>query len=303
MKALVTGISGAMGRMVARRLLEAGYEVIGIDRRPWPDAPRGVEMIRADIRKRDAEDVFRTRKPTAVIHMATVTHFTASFEERYRINLNGTRSIFDHCHTYGVENIVFVGRATVYGAAPDSALYHTEDDPPLAASTFPELSDLVAADLYAGSSLWRWPEITTTVLRMVYTLGPSRYGTLANFLGNQRVPMVWGFDPLYQFMHEEDAARAVVAALQKNIKGVFNVAGPAPVPLSILCKATDKKAAHIPEILFESVIGRFGLAKLPPGAVNHVKYPVVVDGSMFQKVTGFTHEYDEVQTMEAFRWA
>lgn len=303
MKVLVTGISGAMGRMVTRRLLEAGYEVVGIDRRPWPDPPKGVEMVRADIRKREAEDVFRTRQPNAVVHMATVTHFTASFEERFRINLNGTRAIFDHAHTYGVKNLVFVGRATVYGAAPDVALYHTEEDPPLAASTFPELADLVAADLFAGSALWRWPEIQTSVLRMAYTLGPSRYGTLANFLAGKRVPMVLGFDPLYQFMHEEDAARAVVLTLQKNIKGVFNVAGPPPVPLSVLCKATGRKIAYIPETLFESVIGHFGLPKLPPGAVNHVKYPVVVDGSLFTKSTGFSYEYDEVQTMEAFRWA
>ena len=125
MKVLVTGISGALGRMVARKLLERGHEVFGLDRRPWPDAPKGVEMLQEDIRKRPAEDLFRTKRPEAVIHMATVTHFTARFEERYRINLGGTRAIFDHCHTYGVKHIVFVGRATVYGAAMDArALPH-----------------------------------------------------------------------------------------------------------------------------------------------------------------------------------
>ena len=31
----------------------------------------------------------------------------------------------------------------------------------------------VAADLFAGSALWRYPDMTTTVLRMCYTLGPA----------------------------------------------------------------------------------------------------------------------------------
>ena len=35
----------------------------------------------------------------------------------------------------------------------------------------------------------------------------------------------------------------------------------------------------------------------------HLKYPVVIDDSLFRETTGFVHDYDEVQTMEAFRWA
>ncbi|MGD8317768.1 MAG: NAD-dependent epimerase/dehydratase family protein, partial [Myxococcales bacterium] len=91
MKILITGISGTLARGVAYRLTRRGYRVIGIDRRPWPDVPEGVEMHQADIRKRPAEDVFRISRPDALIHMATVTHFTTDTEERYRINLGGTR--------------------------------------------------------------------------------------------------------------------------------------------------------------------------------------------------------------------
>ena len=39
MKVLVTGISGQLGRIAAVKLLERGYEVVGLDRRPWPEAP------------------------------------------------------------------------------------------------------------------------------------------------------------------------------------------------------------------------------------------------------------------------
>jgi len=51
MKILITGISGTLARGVAYRLTRRGHQVIGIDRRPWPDVPEGVEMHQADIRR------------------------------------------------------------------------------------------------------------------------------------------------------------------------------------------------------------------------------------------------------------
>lgn len=303
MKVLITGISGNIGRLVAERLDEEGHTVLGIDRRPWPDAPSGVEVFTEDIRKRPAENVFRTREPDAVVHMATVTHVTAKPEERYRINLHGTRAVFDHCHEYAVDRAIFVGRHTVYGAAPDTPLYYSEDEPPLAVSTFPELADLVAADLFAGSALWRHPEMDTCVLRVCYTLGPSRRGTLASYLHGPRVPTVLGFDPLYQFIHERDAARAICLAIDEDLRGVYNVAGPQPVPLSLLIEVTGRTNIAVPEFMFQRVLGNFGFPELPRGATPHIKYPVVVDDSAFREETGMVPEFDEIQTMEAFRWA
>ena len=304
MKVLITGVAGPLGRRVARRLIGEGHKVIGIDRRPWPDAPPEVSMFRADIRKRPAEDVFRTQRPAAVIHMATVTHLTARrTEDRYRINLGGTRAVFEHADKYNVKQCLFVGRHTYYGAAPDSPMYHTENEPPMAMTTFPELSDLVAADLFAGSALWRYPKMKTAVLRFTYRLGPTKSGTLASFIRGPRVPTILGFDPLFQFMHEDDVVGAICAAHASKLNGVYNVSGPQPVPLSLLVDVTGRTRVTVPENLFTFALGRFGLPKLPRGAVNHVKYPVVVDSTAFREATGWTHDFDEVQCMESYRWA
>lgn len=303
MRVLIPGISGVLGHMVAHRLLAEGHEVIGIDKRPWPDAPAGVEMHHVDIRKRAAEDVFRKRRPHAVIHMATVTHLVARTEERYRINLGGTRAVFEHACNYGVEHAIFVGRHTYYGAGPESPLYHHEDDPPMAVTTFPELADLVAADLYACTSLWRFPGLVTTVLRFCYTLGPTGHGTLASFLRGPYVPTILGFDPLYQFMHERDVASAIVLALKSRVRGVYNVAGPQPVPLSVLIREAGRRQVPLPEMVFGRLLGRFGLPRLPKGALQHIKYPVVIDGDLFRKSTGWTHEVSEVQAIQEYRSA
>lgn len=301
MKVLVTGIAGKVGRMVAARLLAGGHTVVGIDRRTWPDPPAGIELHRVDIRKRAAEDVFRHARPDALVHMATVTHLTVRSEDRDRINLHGTRAVWEACHNHGVKRAVFVGRHTYYGAAHDAPLYHGEDDPPMAMTSFPELADLVAADLYAGSALWRYPELDTAVLRICYTLGPSRTGTLAAFLGGPRVPTVLGFDPLFQFLHDEDAAEAIALTLERGVRGVFNVAGPEPVPLSLLIRMASRTQVPIPEPLFRLLLGRFGLPRLPPGALTHVKYPVVVNGAAFRAAAGFQHQHDADATVASFR--
>lgn len=303
MKIVITGVSGYVARRVAEVLVRQGHQVFGIDDRPWPDAPAGVEMHRVDIRKRPAEEIFRTRRPDAVIHMATVTYLSAKREKRYRLNLGGTRAVWDYCDRHGVGQAIFVGRHTVYGAAPDAPLYRCEDEPLLAGSTFPNLADLVAADLYAGNALWRLPKVRTAVLRIVYSLGPTRRGTLANFLRGPRVPLVMGFDPLFHFIHEHDTANAIAAALTSKLRGVYNVAGPQPLPLSLLIKACGRTPVPIPEPLFPWILGRFGFSRLPKASINHVKYPVVLDGSVFAAETGFVPTFDEVQTIEAFRWS
>ncbi len=300
MKIAITGIAGTLARAVAERLVAAGHDVVGIDRRPWPDAPDGVRVFEADIRKRPAEDVFRTERPEVLIHMATVTHLSAKAELRARVNLGGTRTIFEHCHTYGVRKAIFVGRHTVYGAAPDVPLYRTEAEPPMAAATYPELADLVAADLFAGSALWQWPEIETAILRLVYVLGPQARGPLASLLARDRVPTVFGFDPLFQFIHDDDAAAAIALAVEKPLRGIFNVTGPPPVNLNLLCRQVGATPVPVPEPLFAHAPGRFGFAPLPRGAIEHMKYPVVVDGSAFVEATGFQHAVDEAETMAQF---
>jgi len=303
MKVLVTGISGMLGRLTALKLLQHGYEVIGIDRRPWPEAPEEIEIFQADIRKRPAEDAFRTRRPDAAIHMATVTHLVRTSPDRMRVNLYGTRAFIHHCHAYGVKQTVFAGRHTFYGAAADSPLYHTEDEPPMSAHTFPELADLVAADLYAASSLWRYPEIATSVLRIVYTLGPSKQGTLASFLRGPNVPLVAGFDPLFHFIHEQDAAEAIVTALAHKLHGIFNVSGPSPVPLSTIVRAAGRRPLPMPAAALKLGIGRLGLPHISPGAIDHLKYPIVVDSDAFRRATRYTYTYDERETINSFRTA
>ena len=304
MRVLITGISGGIARLLAQHLNLSGHEVYGVDRRPWPDHPADIQVFNVDIRKRPAEDIFREHRPEVVIHMATVTHLNTKQEERYRINLGGTQAVFERCHAYGVKHAIFVGRHTIYGAAPDAPLYRTEAEPPLATATYPALADLVAADLFAGSAIWRYPELDTAVLRLAYTLGPSMRGPLASFLGTRLdhyVPTILGFDPLFQVMHESDAAAAIAATLEHRLRGVFNVAGPAPIPLSTLCRGVGRVPLPLPEPVYALFARRMNLTPLPTSAIGHIKYPVVIQDEPFRALTGYQPHITQANLLASFR--
>jgi len=138
------------------------------------------------------------------------------------------------------------------------------------------------------------------VLRVCYTLGPSGHGTLAGFLRGRFVPMVLGFDPLFQFIHEDDAAEAIARALERKLRGVFNVAGPQPLPLSVIAHEAQRRTLPLPEPLLAALTGRAGLPRLSRGALAHIKYPIVVDASAFRAASEFAHKFDELITVQTF---
>jgi len=155
-KVLITGISGGQGRLLARRLRE-NYEVCGVDRVGWDGAPRGVSVHTVDVRKKKFEDVIRTEMPTAIVHMGFIRHFRASEQERYDVNVRGTKQLLDHCVNHGVQSLVVLSSSYVYGAAPENPYYMDEDAPLAASRSYPEIRDLVEVDTLASELVQQSP--------------------------------------------------------------------------------------------------------------------------------------------------
>lgn len=302
MKILIVGIATAVGRRLAEEMLNLGYEILGLDIRPWPGVPKEIEITRADIRRKPAEEVFRTRCPDTVVYIAPAAGAAQDYDRRYRMNLESTRAVFEYSNNYKAKQVVFVSRHMVYGAAPDTSMYCSEDDPPYGGLTFPKLNDIFTADLYASQALWRYPDLNVILLRMVYTLGPSRRGALARFLKGPGVPTILGFDPLFQFMHEDDHVHAIITAMEAKLHGVYNIAGPQPLPLSTLIDKAGKISIPIPQRWYPPFLERFGYPEIFANSINHIKYSVIIDDKKFRQATGFMHRYDENQTLKAFRY-
>ena len=141
----------------------------------------------------------------------------------------------------------FSRAATSYGAFAENP-YRLDEDAPLAASrSYPEIRDLVEVDTLASAFIWRCPEVTTSVLRPVKVLGPSMQSLARDYLAQARVPTVLGFNPMMQFIHEEDLAAAVATTLERGLRGVYNVVGPGEVPVHTAIEETGGTAWPLPD--------------------------------------------------------
>jgi 1-acyl-sn-glycerol-3-phosphate acyltransferase len=128
------------------------------------------------------------------------------------------------------------------------------------------------------------------VLRPVNVLGYYVHSMIGEYLRQSRVPTVMGFDPMMQFIHEEDVSEAIALALEHGLQGVFNVVGPGAVPLSVAIRESRRTAWPLPEPLLRPLLDRLfrlGPRAVPVGAMDYVKYPVTLSGKRFGDATGF----------------
>ena len=239
-------------------------------------------------------------RPDTVVHLGTVSPFGKRGKSRVHVNLQGTRALLEAVLKFGVERFLFVSSHAYYGAGPELPLCRREDDPPYAVETFPELSDFVAAELMTAATLAAQASTKFTILRLCHPLGPSGRGVLARLLRGHRVPTVLGFDPVVQFMHEQDLIGALRITLEQAVSGIYNVGGEHPMPLSALIQKTGRVITPLPEALFRLSLGPFGLSEIPTGALSQFKYPIVVDDGPFRSRTGFQPEFDEDAVLAQF---
>jgi UDP-glucose 4-epimerase len=288
-KLLITGISGGQGRLLAKRLL-GHWSVTGVDRIPWEGPPEGISVRTLDLRKRGFENIFRTERPDAVVHLAFIRHFRIDPRIRHEVNVEGTQRLLENCARYGVKQIVVLSSSYVYGAEADNPRYMREDHALNVSRTFPDLRDLAEVEGLVNTFLWRYPEISTSVLRPVNILGYYVHSAIGTYLKLDVVPTVAGFDPMMQFMHEEDMSEAIALTLENKLRGVYNVEGPGAVPLKTAIAAIGRRRISIPEPLAHLVISqlfRFKMYQFPPDAMTFIKYPCTVSGAAFRGATGF----------------
>lgn len=298
---MVTGISGNLGRVVAK-LLHRDEKVVGLDRRPFVGRPKDVEHCQIDLRKKKTDEVFRKHKVKAILHMGIMHDPRMSAEDHHSFNIIGTTRMLDCAAKYGVKKLVVLSSASVYGPSPDNSNFLTEDAPLMAASRFPSMRDLIEVDMLAHGFFWRHPEIETVVLRPVHIVGPSIKNAPSNYLRSRRPWMLSGFDPMVQLMHMEDAARAMVEALKPGRKGVYNVVGPGEVPLSACFKELGARPIRIPHPIARPLLSRlfrYRMAEYPPEELDHIQFLCMVDGGRWQKETAWQPRYTMRATLRS----
>ncbi len=289
MNVLVTGIAGGLAQAVAAQLRSSGVGVYGVDYRAvgaLGPALAGVRVFRAHYHKTAIEDVFRETRFDAVLHLGRVGNLSERADKRFDLNVVGSKKLLSLCASHSVRRLVVLSTFHVYGAHPRNHTPISEDDPLRAGPDFPQLADAIQLDAMSAEFVYRQPEVSSVVLRPTNVVGRTIQNTMSRLLRLSLVPKLAGFDPMTQFVHCEDLAGAVIAAMNGSARGVFNVAGPTELPWSTAIEAAGGAALPVPSSLASLYVRT--LTSFPAYLVNFLKYPCVVSDVAFRTAFAWT---------------
>lgn len=194
MKILITGAAGFIGFHLSKKLLEHGYQIIGIDnlndyydrslkqsRLEILEEYKNFNFYKVDIKyKAEVDNIFETYKPTKVINLAAQAGVRYSIENPYAYldsNLTGFMNILEACRKYPVDHLLYASSSSVYGGnkiAPFSTNHNVDHPVSLYAAT-KKSNELMA---HAYSHLFGIP---TTGLRFFTVYGPYGRPDMAYF--------------------------------------------------------------------------------------------------------------------------
>ncbi len=117
-----------------------------------------------------------------------------------------------------------------------------------------------------------------------------------------------GFDPMIQCVHQDDLVHAIRLALRPGVRGIFNVGGPPPLPLSQALRILDRPTLPLPHTVAKLGIERlwrWRMTSFPAPELDFIRYVCMVDDTRARQVLGYEPRFDLEQTLHAVdeeRW-
>ena len=272
MRVFVAGATGAIGRPLVPKLLEAGHEVTGTTRHEERAAGLREAGARAAVVDALDPDAMKAAVVEAqaevIVHELTALPDAMDFrsEEAFaatnRLRSEGTRILLEAAQAVGTPRMVVQSIAFIY--APTGDWVKAEDAEVLddAGSGF---GGAVRTVLEMERSVTGADHLDGLVLRYGFFYGPGTSyapdGSTAAEVRKRRFPVVGRGDGVFSFVHVEDAADATVAAVERGAPGIYNVVDDEPAPLRewlpVYADALGaKKPLRAPKWLARLVAGR-----------------------------------------------
>lgn len=285
MRVVFTGATGVIGRRAVPLLVSAGHDVIGIARRDddhrWL-AGIGARPIRLDLFD-PVPVATAVEGADCVVHMATAIPSMERSTERDawamndRLRSEATGLLVDAAVEHGVGHFIQQSITFVYADGGDRWI---DEDAEVAA-----VWDVLDSALDAERAVGRFTDNGGggIVLRYSSLYGPGR--TSADYIAavaDRRMPLVGGGHNYVSHIHVDDAAAAIVAALEAPA-GIYNVTDDVPVrkrrELEVLADALGaKRPRSIPRLAARAVIG---------SATEFLVASHRVSNSRFKEATGW----------------
>ncbi|HKH16528.1 MAG TPA: NAD-dependent epimerase/dehydratase family protein [Solirubrobacteraceae bacterium] len=306
-RVLITGLSTYWGGRLAQALeRDPGVDVIvGVS----PEDPT-CELTRTEyVRVANQHALLARIVQAAAIDTVIDTRLivdsvNASPRAAHENNVIGTMNILAACGGPGspVRKVVFKSSAHFYGCERDDPAYFTEamrrPHPP---RTLIE-KDIVEAECAVEAFAARHRDVTVTVLRFVNGLGPDITTSHSALLSLPVVPSILGFDPRYQFIHEDDIAGVLEHAAVHDLPGTYNAAGDGVLVLSEIASLLGRPPAPLLPPwgtgIAAAALRRVGV-RIPPEMLQQLRYGRALDNRRL-KTAGYSFRATSRETVQAF---
>jgi nucleoside-diphosphate-sugar epimerase len=221
MKHLVTGGSGFLGNLIARKLHERGETVRILD--IWEDfsRPKDIEYIQCDIRDRDG--VLKAMQGIDIVHHnVALVPLTKSGRMFWEINVKGSQIAAEQAVQAGVKSFIHMSSSALFGCPESFPI--TNDTPPKPVEPYGKAKLEGEMKVREVCHKHKLPLI---VIRPRTIIGLGRLGIfqiLFEWIRDGRNVYVIGTGNVgFQFVHALDLMDAYMLALDQGKPGIYNV--------------------------------------------------------------------------------
>jgi UDP-glucose 4-epimerase len=307
-RVLVTGLSTYWGGRLAQAL-EADPDVeviIGVDSEDPTRELERTEFVRVGTQHALLRRIVQAAEIDTVIDSRLVVDSsTTSSRQAHENNVIGTMNILAACGgpDSTVRKLVFKSSAHFYGTEQDDPAFFTEQMGRPHPPRTPIERDILDAEAAVAEFAEQNGDTTVTVLRCTNVLGPDVRTSHRMLFSLPVVPMILGFDPRYQFVHEDDVVAALAHAVRGDLSGIYNVAADGVLALSEVAGLLGKP--YVPILppwgtgLAAGIWRRLGVT-VPPEMLSQLRFGRGLDNRKF-KATGFGYRYTTRETVIKLR--
>ena len=306
-RVLITGLDTFWGGRMAQ-VLESDPEVemilgMGTDE---PRVPlERTEYVRSDQAYTILHRIVQATQVDTVVHTFLETNSIGiSGRSLHETNVIGTLNLLAAAGAPGtpVRHVVVKSSTHVYGSSAKDPAWFREETPRQAPVRTRVERSLLEVEAMVRDFADDNPQLIVSVLRFANVLGTDIITPISTNLRKRMLPCILGFDPLVQFVEEDDVVRSLEHVTRNRISGVFNVAGAGKLPWSEVATIGGAHLLPLPPLnphAFVAPLRRLGIVQFPTEMDAFVRYGRGVDTSRLVE-TGFRYRYTSAGAVESF---
>ena len=306
-RVLITGLGTFWGGRVAKALEnDPDVEMIvgvGVEA-PTVELER-TEYVKADSSYSILARIVKATQVDTILHTFLVLDSNRmSSRQLHEVNVIGTMNLLAACSAADspVRTVVVKSSTMVYGSNFRDPAWFTEESTRTRAPRTSVERSLLEVEGYLRDFAVDNPHVNVALLRFANVLGTDIVTPISKALEMPFVPCILGFDPLMQFVEENDVVRSIEFVMSNEIPGVFNVAGDGKLPWSEVASICGRRPVPITPILTVPALvpfNRLGITDYPPEMMDLLRYGRGVDNRRLKRA-GFAYRYTSAGAVEKY---